>query len=241
MAHWLDTVCRPLDHAVFAAIHRFAMAAGDFFTPLMSVITTLGDGGIAFILLGILLLLFRRTRKLGLAVLASIAVGAVFTNITLKPLVARPRPFADEAHIFHTWWQEIGAHPESSFSFPSGHTTSATAAMTAIFLHCNKKYSWSALLFAPLMGFTRLYFMVHYPTDVLAGLLCGAVAAVVAYFLVRGIWYLLHRFEDRAPFRLALEFDLYVTVRRLQQRISSRHGEKEEKKDCGCEQKEEEK
>ena len=94
MAHWLDTVCRPFDHAVFAAIHRFAMAAGDFFTPLMSVITTLGDGGIAFILLGILLLLFRRTRKLGLAVLASIAVGAVFTNITLKPLVARPRPFA---------------------------------------------------------------------------------------------------------------------------------------------------
>ena len=74
-----------------------------------------------------------------------------------------------------------------------------------------------------------------------AGLLCGAVAAVVAYFLVRGIWYLLHRFEDRALFRLALEFDLYVTVRRLQQRISSRHGEKEEKKDCGCEQKEEEK
>ena len=54
MAHWLDTVCRPFDHAVFAAIHRFAMAAGDFFTPLMSVITTLGDGGIAFILLGIL-------------------------------------------------------------------------------------------------------------------------------------------------------------------------------------------
>ena len=61
------------------------------------------------------------------------------------------------------------------------------AAMTAIFLTCNKKYSWLGFLFVLLMGFSRNYLMVHYPSDVVAGMLVGLVSALLAYGLYRAL------------------------------------------------------
>lgn len=215
MAHWLDTVFLGFDSAILGAIHSFAVATNGFFTPFMYAVTCLANDGLGMILLGLVLLLFRRTRKVGVCVLGAIIVGALITNVTLKPLVMRPRPYADETRVIHEWWVWIGSHKESIRSFPSGHTTSAMAAMTAIFLTTNKKYSWTAFLFALLMGFTRMYFVVHYPTDIIGGLLAGGIGALIAYFPIAYLWRVIEQHEDKKFFHFVLHFDIIAATRSL--------------------------
>lgn len=186
MADWLNTAFYGFDIGILAAIHRFFLATGGVLSPLIEVLTAPGNGGLGFILLGLFLLLFPKTRKTGVLVLFSLLIGALLTNLTLKPLVARPRPYT--VAPLRDWWLAVGAGMESDLSFPSGHTTSATAAMLAIFLCNNKKRFWGVLCYPFVMGFTRLYLMVHYPTDVLAGLFFGALGALIAYLAIRPLF-----------------------------------------------------
>ena len=210
MALWLDTVCHGFDYAVLSAIHAFALAAGDVMTFLMRAVTILADHAYGMIALGLVLLAFKRTRKLGLAALMGIFVGALITNVTLKPLVARARPYTHEE--YRVMWQAILALEESERSFPSGHTTSAMATMMAIFLATkNKKRTWPVLLFPLLMGFTRLYFVVHYPTDVLGGLLAGAVGGLGGFGLVYLLYRVLDKHEENKIVHLYLTADPVVS------------------------------
>lgn len=225
MAHWLDTVFYGFDYAILEAIHSFALSTNGFFTPLVRAITVLADDGIGMILLGLILSLFRRTRKIGFCVLGGIMVGALITNVAVKNLVARPRPFADQTRVFYEWWQAIGAHPESIHSFPSGHTTATMAAMTGIFLTTKKRYSWPALLFAPVMGFTRMYLVVHYPTDIIGGLLSGGIGALCAYLILRAVWRYIEAHPDRKLFSLILTFDLAAFLSKHLRRGKKADGE----------------
>ena len=209
MSIWLDTVCYGFDYAILQAIHSFALATGGALDWFFTAVTHLADDGLGMIALGLLLCLFKRTRKCGVAVLGAIIVGALITNVTLKPLIMRARPYTHEEFI--GWWQAMGAHMESDRSFPSGHTTSAMAAMMGIFLTNKKKYSWTALLFAFLMGFTRLYLVVHYPTDVVGGLIAGALGGVIAYFIVLLVWRWMEAHREKKLIGFALEFDPVIS------------------------------
>lgn len=183
---WLDETFSGLDQAVLGAFHAVQQSPlGAVLDPLAVLFAWLGKGGIALILLGLVLLALRPTRKLGLGVLLALAIGALCTNVLLKPLVQRPRPYADEGRILYQWWLEAGAHLESDASFPSGHSTAAAAAMTALFFLGDRRKTWPCLLFALAMGLSRLYLAVHYPTDVLAGLAVGFAAGALAAALVR--------------------------------------------------------
>lgn len=184
MAQWLNEVFFGMDHAILEFWHSAAELGGFVLTPLFHVITLTGEKGIFPIALGVILLFFRKTRKVGVGILLAVAIGALFTNIILKDIIARPRPYADEAGAFFTWWQQVGSTMESDLSFPSGHTTAAMAAMTAVFLFGNKKVSWLAFLYVILIGASRNYLMVHYPSDILGGLLVGGLAALAAYAIV---------------------------------------------------------
>ncbi len=184
-AQWINETFANFDYALLEFFHNLNVGpAGNFFDFLLTFITRLGDDGIFLILLSLVLMVFKKTRKVGTAMLGAIIIGALFTNISIKPIIARPRPYIDETGVFHQWWIDAGSHVESEFSFPSGHTTSAMAAMTGLFFATNKKVSWTAFIFAVVMGITRIYLCVHFPSDILGGLLIGFIAGLLSYIIV---------------------------------------------------------
>lgn len=190
-AAWLNSTFADFDFAIFDFFHKLHdSAAGGFLDVFFNVVTKLGHDGIALIIISLILMLFKRTRKAGSAMLAGIIVGAVFTNLTIKPLVSRPRPYTFTDSPVYQWWLNAGAQVESDRSFPSGHTTSAMAMVTGLFCVTNKKVSWLAFFFAIFMGMSRIYLCVHYPTDVIGGLIIGAIGGVIGGLLVN--WFYKH-------------------------------------------------
>ena len=184
-AAWLNTAFADIDAAATEAVYGLYGIAGGILSPFSQLMDLLGKGGALLIAVSLALILFPRTRRVGTVMLLALGVGALITNLGLKPTVCRPRPYTMEGSIFQELWTLAGQHTESDFSFPSGHTTAATAAMVAIFLSCPKGKSWPALVFALLMGFSRIYLGVHFFSDVLAGFVCGTVGAIAAYFIVK--------------------------------------------------------
>ncbi len=185
-AQWLDTAFAGFDTALLGAVHTVQQSAADVVLgPLARLLDFLGQGGIVLILLGLGLLAVRRWRRFGAAVLLALALGALCTNVLLKPLVARERPYADPGSQLAQWWEEAGGETESDKSFPSGHATATAAAMAALFFLGPRRRLWPCWLAVLAMALSRLYLMVHYPTDVLAGVLIGAAAGWTAAAVVR--------------------------------------------------------
>lgn len=213
MAIWLDTAFSAFDRAIFVAMNNLALNAGDFFTPLFKVITFLGDKGWAFLLAGLILMLFKNTRKIGVGFILAVACGALLTNIILKNLVDRTRPFLAN-NEYHGFWQIAGGEFEDESSFPSGHTTATMASMMVLFLSCNKKWSWVGFIFALLMGITRVYFVVHYTTDVIAGLISGAIGGVGGYYLTKLLYNFCHKNSQKKLFDFFINFDVIEQFRK---------------------------
>ncbi len=194
-AMWLNNTFEYMDQSVTHAVHKLYDLGGDFFSPFLQLITYMGKGGIFLIFLSICLIFFKKTRLFGTAMLLGLGIGALCTNLFIKVVIARPRPYADENGFYYPLWQLMGAHTESDKSFPSGHTTAAFAAMVPVWLLGNRKISWTALIFAFLMGLSRIYLVVHYPSDVLGGLLIGTIAGcigtiVAVYAIPKKYYYL---------------------------------------------------
>ncbi len=186
-AQWLNDTFYSFDYTILEFFHNnFNAGAGSaFWDPFFKFVTLLGEEGLFFIIISIVMMLFKKTRKAGMVMLLAIGVGALVTNITIKPIIARPRPYHDESSIFYQWWITAGKEKVGEMSFPSGHTTSAMAAMAGYFFASNKKYiSWTAMLFAVLMGCSRIYLCVHYPSDILGGLVAGLIAGLIASLLI---------------------------------------------------------
>ena len=178
-AIWLNTVFAGFDLGITTAVHSLYNLAGGFFTPFFEFISFLGHDGIPLIILSLILMLFKKTRRFGTAMLLGLAIGALVTNCVLKVLIARARPYADQASEYYKMWLVVGQNVESDKSFPSGHTTAAFDSMVALFLTSHrKKISWTAFIFAILMAVSRIYLVVHFPTDVIAGILVGTAAGV---------------------------------------------------------------
>lgn len=187
-----------IDYGFAKLTHEFSEIAGDFITGFMRFYTILGNSGMAFIILALLLLLFRKTRRIGMICAGAIVIGALVTNVTLKNIVQRDRPFWDQTSDYYTWWQAAGSLEQDGFSFPSGHATASMAFSFALFLTGKKKYSWAYLFIALLMGYSRVYFQVHFTTDVLVGLIVGVLAASASYFIVKSLfkWSFIQKLHD---------------------------------------------
>ncbi len=204
-AQWLNTAFADFDRAILSFYHGLAESAGGFFTPISIFFARIGDLGIFCFALAILLMFFKKTRKTGFAIVFSVLIGSLFTNVTIKELVARPRPFAME---YKEWWEFIGSPKQGEYSFPSGHVTSAMAGMTAVCLTQSKKWIAPALSYAIIMGATRNYLMVHYPSDVIGGLIVGAVAGILAVLLANLIFKALEKNNQNKVCNFLLEADV---------------------------------
>lgn len=147
----------------------------------LAFITSLGNAGIIWIVLAVVLLILPKTRKAGIIVAAALLMDLILCNLILKNLVARVRPYDVNTAI------AILIKKPLDFSFPSGHTAASFAAMTALFLAKMKKAWIAALILAVLIAFSRLYFYVHYPTDVLGGAVVGILSGIIGYAIVEKI------------------------------------------------------
>ena len=150
----------------------------EFLTPFWKAITSLGDAGWFWIALGVLFLCFKKTRKTGITALLSLGIGFLITNLCLKNMIARPRPFDIYAQIL-----PLIERP-TDYSFPSGHTCASFACALVCFRMLPKKFGVCTVILAAMIAFSRMYLGVHYPGDVLGGFLAGLTASVLAYHLV---------------------------------------------------------
>ena len=191
-ALWINETFAEFDEAVTQSVHWLHTVGGELFTPFFEGISVLGKGGIFLIILSLALMLYRPTRRFGTSMLIGIAIGFLITNLILKVQIARPRPYTDPDSVFYKLWLTVNQHTESDKSFPSGHTTVAFASMTPVFILGGPRAKISTLLFAILMGISRIYLVVHYPSDVIAGMLVGIFAGCVAVLIARKLprkWY----------------------------------------------------
>lgn len=146
---------------------------------IMCVITRLGDAGIIWIVLTVVLILIPKTRKSGILLAGALCVDVLLCNVLLKHLVGRIRPCNVNQAV-----ELLIARPHD-FSFPSGHTAASFASVTALYLAGAKKLWIPALVLAVLIAFSRMYLYVHYPTDILGGILCGVASGFIAQWLVQ--------------------------------------------------------
>lgn len=212
VTRWLNENFADYDYTILKELHDFAVSTNGAFTPFFEGLSILFEKGIILFVIAIIMCCFRRTRKIGICMFGAVCCGALITNILLKDLIARPRPFVDVNNIYHSWWQFVGSSKETAFSFPSGHVTATMAAMTTIFAYCKKRYSWISFLLVIIMGIARNYLMVHYPSDVLGGIVSGLISAIVAYNITEIIYYILEKYQKNRFFKFILEFDVLKLV-----------------------------
>mgnify|MGYP002858691682 CR=1 FL=1 len=199
----MDPIFRSFDMWVY---HIFGAMQNSFLTAVAKVFTALGDENfvIPVAVLGLVLCFFKRTRKYGFAIVFAIAAGTIVTNVVVKPMFLRIRPYNTLQTIpslwgeYSVWYKAAGSLSESDYSFPSGHTTAAFEMAIAMFLCFRSrakelkaegvKTAMGKIAFVfPIIALctmgSRIYLMVHYPTDVLAGLVVGTCAGVVGFLI----------------------------------------------------------
>ena len=172
--HWFETLHNPITN------------------PIFYVITTLGNADWFWIVLAVLMLtvLPKKYKKAGLTMAIALILSLIFCNGIMKHLWARPRAFwvVGQNFVVGNEFENLYGIFNSihDYSFPSGHSSASFAAAVSIFMW-RKKEGSAALVLAALIAFSRLYFTVHYPTDVLVGTITGALYGVAAYFIVKAL------------------------------------------------------
>lgn len=152
-----------------------------FLDAVMPIITKFGDGGVFWILVAVVLVCLPKHRRAGLGMGIALLLGVLVCNVTLKPLIARPRPYDYQLANFGQTISLLISAPRD-FSFPSGHTLASFESATVLLLY-DRRFGIPAAVLAVLVAFSRLYLYVHYPTDVFCAMVLGILFGVAGYLL----------------------------------------------------------
>lgn len=139
-------------------------------------ISSFGTMSILWVVLTITFLIVKKTRRLGYAMIIAFVLTFLIGNCIIKPIAARTRPYDINTAI------QLIVRPEHDYSFPSAHTFFAFSSATVIFIRYRKAGVFF-LIFAVLMGLSRMYLYVHFPTDVICGAIFGVIVGIAAHFL----------------------------------------------------------
>ena len=169
-------------------LHWFQGLHNPVLDKIMIAITSLGNAGVFWVLLTILMLIFsKKSKKMAWTSGVALLLSLIVVNLILKNTVCRERPCWIDDSV------KMLIKIPKDFSFPSGHSSASFASAVSIFLY-RKREGVCALVLATLIAVSRMYLFVHWPTDVLVGILLGITEAIVAYFIVR---YVYKRFIDK--------------------------------------------
>lgn len=150
----------------------------DYLTPFVKFITTLGNGGVLWILLCLGLLIYKPTRRIGIYCAVALALEFIVCNLLIKNIVKRARP----------WTKIPGLDPlvakPTDYSFPSGHSSSSIAVGYTLLRKAPRKYGIPIFILGVLICLSRLYVAVHYPSDVIVGALIGVIFSHVADLVI---------------------------------------------------------
>ena len=184
----MDQVLYGFDTAVYTFFWQFQNAVT---IGIADVCQYLGDtrAFIIYFVISLILCFPKKTRRYGVAMVIAYLVALLLVNVLIKPGVGRLRPY--EAlrdtpfwETYQTYWGNAGSHLEDDLSFPSGHTSlnfATFTALAAVLIKEKKKWAWLLLLIPIIVGITRIIRGVHYPSDVLGGMIIGVFAGLVGF------------------------------------------------------------
>lgn len=164
-----------IDFSILNFIQEFFRCS--FLDVIMPFFSNIGEVGIVWIIIGLIMLFFRKTRSWGIILLCSMLIGYIVGEVAIKNIICRVRP------CYFVDINMVVSKPHS-YSFPSGHSCSSFAAATVL-LKMNKRFGIPSLILASLITFSRLYNYVHYPTDVLCGIVLGVLCALLVCYLFK--------------------------------------------------------
>lgn len=147
----------------------------NFLDALMPVITHLGHG-VVWTILGLIFIFTKKYRFNGICIITALTVTVIISEFIIKPLVLRERPY-----MLNPEFALLIPEP-SGTSFPSSHTSTSFASALQFF-GINRKAGIAALIFAAIIAFTRLYLYVHFPTDILGGIILGILMGLATIFI----------------------------------------------------------
>ena len=173
---------------VLAAIQNIKCG---FLDTVIPPISALGNAGMIWIFAAVIMLCFKKTRKWGFTLGIALITCLLLNNFALKNIIARPRPFQVDTTIRRI------IDPPNEYSFPSGHTLSCFAAATVLMYYDKMRLGPVALALAALIGFTRLYLRVHFPSDVIGGAFIGVFFGFLAIAAADAIWKAFEKHRSR--------------------------------------------
>lgn len=182
----MDQLFYGFDTAVYTFIWQIQNAVT---IGIADVCQRMGDSTAYIIYFAISLILCfpKKTRKYGVAMVVAFLVALLLVNVLIKPGVGRLRPYVTLKdtpfwETYQTHWANAGSHLEDDMSFPSGHTSlnfATFTALTAVLLKDKKKWAWAIMIIPLIVGITRIIRCVHYPSDVLGGMIIGILAGLI--------------------------------------------------------------
>ena len=184
----MDQLFYGFDTAVYTFFWQFQNPVT---IAIANVCQHLGDtlAYIIYFLISLILCFPKKTRKYGVAMVVAFLVAFILVSGLIKPGVGRLRPYVALQNTpfwetYQTHWVNAGSNLEDDLSFPSGHTSlnfSTFTALAAFFIKDKKKWAWLLLIIPVIVGITRIIRCVHYPSDVVGGMIIGIIAGLIGY------------------------------------------------------------
>lgn len=201
-----------IDNIVIEFVHNLCLRFGDVVTPIMRIVSILGEKCIFCLLIALFLCLKKKTRWIGLTAIIAIFLGFVLADGILKPLIMRERPYLAN-NTFYDYWQLAGAYQETNYSMPSGHSIGIAAFFVSLYITSPKEHRGIikniGVIATILMVLSRCYFMHHYFSDCVVGVIIGSIMAYVAKAIVKMIHIFCKKNEDLTLFNTIINFDLF--------------------------------